>query len=140
MSVNIYLNTVPEENKGATRVLKHFPSHGNYWNGRDVLTALAKVQPVQGSASVFRETLWHDGEELLDGVKYLLRTDVVYEREEAFDFEKLYGGESRQMKADKALEIGYMLDDGGNPAEAEVWHSKAFKLDPGNYFGGGENN
>lgn len=73
MSVNIYLNTVPEAQKGATRVLKTEPHMGDYWNGRDVLTAIAKIQPVVGSASIFRDTLWHDGEELLGGEKYLLR-------------------------------------------------------------------
>jgi hypothetical protein len=87
LSVNIYLNTVPLELKGATRVLKHEPGQGDYWNGHDELEAIAKIQPVLGTASVFRDTLWHDGEELLGGEKYLLRTDIVYEREEPFSLD-----------------------------------------------------
>jgi len=90
MSVNIYLNTVDECYRGATRILKHEDYHGDYWDGFEELEAVAKIQPVIGSASVFRDTLWHDGEELLGGVKYLLRTDVVYEREVPLDLEELW--------------------------------------------------
>lgn len=87
MSVNIYLNTVPEELKGATRILYHEPGTGNYWDGVEELKVIGKIQPVLGSASVFRDTLWHDGEELLGGEKFLLRTDVVFEREELWDLD-----------------------------------------------------
>jgi hypothetical protein len=134
MSVNIYLNTVSEENKGATRVLKHEPYMGNYWNGIDDLTPLAKIQPVMGSASIFRDTLWHDGEELLDGVKYLLRTDVIYQREKELDFHDLYGQLDDSEQAEKAIQISYALRDGGAHEEAEKWFDKADFLAPGRYY------
>lgn len=126
MSVNIYLNSVPEELKGATRILEHLPHHGNYWDGVEELKAIAKIQPVQGSASVFRDTLWHDGEELLGGEKYLLRTDVVYEREEPYDFDRILDVEE---KKEKSMEIADKLLEGGNVDEADKWYQKAFELD-----------
>lgn len=46
------------------------------------MEAIASIQPVLGSASVFRDTAWHDGEELLGGVKELMRTDFVFKRVE----------------------------------------------------------
>jgi hypothetical protein len=63
MTVNLYLNTVPEEWKGATRVLSEPGREG------EVQEVLGKVQPVMGSAAVFRDCLWHDGEELVAGEK-----------------------------------------------------------------------
>ena len=52
---------------------------------RDVDLAVA---PEAGLAAVFRqppeELLYHDGEELRRGVKYLLRTDVMYRKVDAF--------------------------------------------------------
>lgn len=121
MAVNIYLNTVLEENKGATRVLKNEPHMGHYWNGRENLTVLAKIQPVIGAASIFRDTLWHDGEELLQGEKYLLRSDIVYQRESDFDFDKVHGDLPYVKQADKAVEIAYALQNGGAYEEVEEW-------------------
>ena len=130
MSVNIYLNDVPEENKGATRILQHpYPEYQP--DPRTLLTVLGKIQPVQGTASVFRETLWHDGEELLAGEKYLLRTDLMYEREEEFDFDRICQGMDWAEKADKAMEISHALVDGGNDDEADSWRDRAVEY---NFF------
>jgi hypothetical protein len=129
MSINIYLNDVLEENRGANRILRHIE---DYRPGRYVgLDVLGKVQPVQGTASVFRDTVWHDGEELVAGEKYLLRSDIMYEREREFDFEKICRGLSGTAKANKALNISYALQDGGNALEADEWRARAFEL---NFF------
>jgi hypothetical protein len=133
MSVNIYLNTVPECYRGATRILKHEAHHGDYWDGSEELEAVAKIQPVIGSASIFRDTLWHDGEELLGGVKYLLRTDVVYEREATWEFERKWEGLSGEEKAGMAIKIAEELEEVGNGIEAGWWFEKAEELDPDRY-------
>lgn len=121
MTVNIYLNTVPEALGGATRALG---SPDSAAAGK----VLARIQPVLGSAAMFRDTLWHDGEELSSGVKYLLRTDVMYEREEPFDFEKMYGDLDDEGRGKKALFIAGCLEDSGNGSEATKWYRKAVKL------------
>jgi hypothetical protein len=64
MTVNMYLNTVPLVHKGATRALSE-PQPGLPFSGE----VLGKVQPVLGMAAVFRDGLWHDGEELVEGEK-----------------------------------------------------------------------
>jgi hypothetical protein len=64
MTVNVYLNTVEVDDGGATRALS-----GPGMNGLGEGEVLGRVQPVMGRAAVFRDSLWHDGEELLRGVK-----------------------------------------------------------------------
>jgi len=125
-SVNVYLNDVPEQHGGATRILEHTEE---YMPGGDFeLKVLGKVQPVQGTCSIFRETVWHDGELLSAGEKYLLRTDLMFEREGEFDFVESCRGLSGRAKANKALDISYSLQDGGNDLEAEEWKARAFEL------------
>ena len=127
MMVHIYLNGVARAAGGATHVLDR-PVLGEAEGEFGVLGA---VQLVLGAASVFRDSLFHDGEVLREGVKYLLRTDIMFEREEEFDFEGLYGGLSKREKGNKALEIARRLEDGGSGSEALWWYRKAFRLDPG---------
>lgn len=86
MTVNIYLNTVPESRRGVTRVLQRFEDDA----GKQKVVGV--VQPVQGMASVFRDSLFHDGERLKEGFKYLLRTDIIHQREKPVDFEAMIGG------------------------------------------------
>ena len=64
-SVTIYLNNVPKKNKGATVFKKN--------------TKIPSIQPVKGIAMLIN-TLYgpeHCGEELKNGIKYILRLDVL---------------------------------------------------------------
>ena len=71
-TVNCYLNDVIDG--GATR----------FFDSRTDTEASYSVAPVAGRAVAFRQPpavkLYHDGERLGSGVKYLLRTDVMYRR------------------------------------------------------------
>lgn len=120
MTVNIYLSTVPSLHGGATRVLDE----------NDKNSVIGRVQPLEGMASVFRDSLFHDGEALKDGVKYLLRTDIIFEREVPFNFESLYGDLSVEEKAIKAHMMAECLEDGGSRDAAIFWYKKAYRLDP----------
>jgi hypothetical protein len=60
----VYLNDVPVEHGGSTRFSRY---------GLD-------IQPVEGLLVLFQvDGIFHTGEKLLNGVKYILRTDVMYE-------------------------------------------------------------
>jgi hypothetical protein len=126
MTVNMYLNTVLLEHGGATRILS--PSVTGSIDGRHEV--LGKVQPVQGSAAVFRDSLYHDGEALGEGVKYLLRTDIMFTRDEPFDINVACAGLSDEKKGRKAFEWAVRLEDGGNRELAVAWYKKAFRLCP----------
>lgn len=56
------------------------------------------------------------------------RTDVVYQREDEFDFDKLYGKLLPSEQADKATELGEALLYGGATEEAEYWFEKGTSL------------
>lgn len=126
MTVNMYLNTVLSEHGGATRILNPLVTNGTGGS----YEVLGKVQPVEGSAAIFRDSLYHDGEAVGAGVKYLLRTDVVFVRDEPFDLDIACVGLSREDKGRKALELAVKLEDGGNGEQAVVWYRKAFRLWP----------
>ncbi|KIK57933.1 hypothetical protein GYMLUDRAFT_61020 [Collybiopsis luxurians FD-317 M1] len=130
MTVNIYLKSVPPEDGGSTRVLS--PSaleDGTY-------PVLGQVHPVKGSAAVFRDSLFHDGENLRRGVKYLLRTDIMFSREVPFDLDAACAGLESKAKGTLALEMAVRLEDGNNSAEAMQWYRKAYKLCPELEFAG----
>jgi hypothetical protein len=126
MTVNIYLNTVAPEHGGATRIL----SQSATGTVDDTLDVLGKVQPVEGSAAVFRDSLYHDGEALVAGMKYLLRTDVMFARDEPYDLNVACAGWSDEEKGRKALKWAWRLEDGGNHEMAVAWYKKAFRLYP----------
>lgn len=81
-TVNIYTNSVSTNNGGKTRFFKD--------DERFIKTAVPEsnvvleVQPEVGVAVLFlqppQDYVLHDGEELTGGVKYLLRSDVMYRR------------------------------------------------------------
>ncbi len=125
MTLNIYLTTVPITHQGRTRFLS-----GSPFVESPSPKILLQTQPIQGSAAIFRDDVWHDGEELVEGVKYLLRTDVMYEREENFDFERLYVELGNEEKGRKALQIAESLEDGGEAVDAVRFYKKAFQLWP----------
>jgi tetratricopeptide (TPR) repeat protein len=54
----------------------------------------------------------------------------MYEREEEFDFERLYRALGDREKGEKALGIAEGLEDAGNREEAVKWYKKAFRLCP----------
>merc|ERR1712220_28138 len=82
-TVNAYMADVPRKHGGATRFF-HDMAYG-----QKAATPVLVVQPEAGLAVVFRqpphEFLPHDGEQLKDGTKFLIRTDVLYRREGVYE-------------------------------------------------------
>jgi hypothetical protein len=71
-TVNIYLNDLADKQHGRTRFYARM-------GGKPI----AAAGGVAGSAVIFKQAVvdsspLHDGEELVDGLKYLMRTDVIY--------------------------------------------------------------
>lgn len=63
----VYLN---DECEGGETMFRHLPPH----NGPHEFA----VKPRTGTALLFLQPLWHTGAEVRSGVKYVLRSDVMY--------------------------------------------------------------
>jgi hypothetical protein len=68
LTVLIYLNDC---NSGATL---------SYPYGMSQVWSVRKMRCMQGYALVFDHDLWHEGEEVVNETKYVLRTDVFYKK------------------------------------------------------------
>lgn len=66
----IYLNEAASFEGGATR----------FYGSRHADNAIGAVTPRAGTAVIFDHDLWHDGEPVRAGTKYVMRTDVIYAR------------------------------------------------------------
>jgi hypothetical protein len=127
MTVNMYLNDVPMSAGGATRFLgQALPGDQE----GDQYKVLVEMRPVTDSAALFRDLVYHDGEPLKEGLKYLLRTDIMFERDIPMDFDSMYGNLDNERKGRKALDLAQRLEDSGSRNDAVVWYRKAFRLCP----------
>ncbi|UFT00297.1 2OG-Fe(II) oxygenase [Nocardia huaxiensis] len=70
----IYLNDETEFTGGTTRF---------HANGDPRSPVLGDIRPERGTIVVFDHALWHTGEPVTAGTKWVMRTDVLYERETA---------------------------------------------------------
>merc|ERR1719409_704016 len=85
-TVNVYTNTVAIEDGGKTRFFAEVEKDRSRVRAHADRHADLLLQPQAGLAALFLQdpqpdAPLHDGETLLGGVKYLLRTDVMYRRE-----------------------------------------------------------
>lgn len=75
-TVNIYLNDLSADQQGRTR----------FFQSRMSKKPAEAVSCIAGSIAIFKQgdsspySAWHDGEKVKHGLKYLMRTDVVYKK------------------------------------------------------------
>eukprot|EP00736_Rhodelphis_marinus_P009249 Rmarinus@m.27136 len=97
-------------------------SQGRYT--ADVQKVLFKVQPEAGMALVFRHPILHEGEPVLEGLKYIQRSDVMYIRESKSPLT------DAQEKAVQLLRKAEELERSHRGMEAIDYYRRAVKLDP----------
>jgi WD40 repeat protein len=116
----VYLNSALEFEGGATRF---FPSS-------DATGApLASVSPRAGSLIVFDHSLWHDGEIVTRGMKYIMRSDILYESE-APDRSRISG--RRDTHSGYVWSVVELADgslaSGGRDKTVRIWRRNAASL------------
>lgn len=82
VTIQVYLNNVEEGNGGETTFTTEKMSYGRHAHkNKNAFTSPIKklsVRPVTGRVLIFEHHLPHEGSLLTKGVKYTLRTDVMY--------------------------------------------------------------
>jgi len=79
ITIQLYLNTIPEEYGGATTLLDGRSARRKCCFLRSAQRGNPiACQPRAGSCLLFSQNIYHEGSELLDGYKYTLRTEAMY--------------------------------------------------------------
>ncbi|WP_255405155.1 2OG-Fe(II) oxygenase [Tenacibaculum sp. MAR_2010_89] len=52
----------------------------DFEGGETEFRKLFTISPKKGTALVFKHRLMHEGKEIISGIKYILRTDIMYKR------------------------------------------------------------
>ena len=104
LTLMLYLNDASQFEGGSTR----------FYRDRWSESVEREVPPRAGQGIVFDHALWHDGEAVTGGTKYVLRTDVMYEGPEeagdehtgyVFDLAELPGGRLASGSRDRTVRI-----------------------------------
>jgi len=104
---------------------------GNYTPGTEdkqvettVKQVIATVNPQPGMAIVFLQNMLHEGNPLENGVKYIMRTDIMFNRVEKFDD----GKEKSEEEALRLLHMAEDLERSGQMDKATQYYKRAFQM------------
>eukprot|EP00756_Hemistasia_phaeocysticola_P049507 Hpha_TRINITY_DN2399_c0_g1::TRINITY_DN2399_c0_g1_i1::g.353::m.353 len=122
-TILVYLNPARKFEGGATNFLDS--SAPGFTTGQaEPCPVLASVLPEEGECVLFPVDMYHEGQALTGGEKYVIRTDVMFE---LCDRPPLT---ARQERAAEALAMAREHEGRGNPEEAVACYRRAIKLDP----------
>lgn len=80
LTLMVYLTDGSEFTGGDTVFYSHGPAGNAFGQGPSVI---GRVRPQAGSLILFDHCLWHAGEVVTSGVKHIMRSDIVYRRQDA---------------------------------------------------------
>lgn len=118
ITVQIYLNGDDGLKGGETTF---------FGSGKDQISAVyefptRKVKPSPGKVLIFEHEILHEGSCIDKGVKYVIRTDVMYKRKE--------GPETNESIAKSIYNKAVNMESEGKFSEAIKLYKEAFKLNP----------
>jgi len=85
---------------------------------------LHRVVPVSGMALVFNHNILHEGEALKSGVKYLMRSDIMFRRQNSLEIDP------KERRAIEIMAQAQQSEVDGKYNEATELYKRAFKLWP----------
>lgn len=90
---------------------------------------LASLPPQAGMLLVFEHNIYHEGEELRTGVKYMMRSDLMYKLDPVKS-EHDDATVKRVQEAQELLSLAEQVEAQGKFEEAVILYKKAYKLAP----------
>jgi len=99
-------------------------SNGNFRAQDDKI--LLKILPVPGMAIIFNHQLLHEGAQLKEGVKFIMRSDVMF-RQSSTDH---IVTDPKETEALKQFQMAERLESEGRAMEAAECYRRAFRLWP----------
>ncbi|GAA4035702.1 hypothetical protein GCM10022409_20540 [Hymenobacter glaciei] len=111
----IYLNDATEFTGGRTL----------FYRSKTDTQVWAEYQPVAGDLIVFDHRIWHEGEELAAGQKFVLRTDILYQTTAALAATTDHFGEGHQGYIWQVKPFGpHHWVSGGRDTLLKVWDAQ----------------
>ncbi len=115
----IYLNSHDEFDGGKTL----------FYDSKESERIIASYKPVKGDLIVFDHNLWHSGEILHKGEKYVLRSDIIYKKiNNSNTFESKPYKEGHLGYIWKALNFNENLITSGRDKKIKIWNSVGEKV------------
>ncbi len=109
----IYLNNASEFEGGRTL----------FYRTKDATEIWASYIPQQGDLIVFDHNIWHEGEELQSGEKFVLRSDILYERTQTNTVAQPFIGHLGYIW--KILRLNaHMFLSGGRDKSIRIWNAE----------------
>jgi WD40 repeat protein len=113
----IYLNSATEFKGGRTLFFKT----------KETEEIWASYIPKQGDLIVFDHNVWHEGEKLTDGEKFVLRSDILYSKNESETVKKPFHGHLGYIWSLLKLNNNTILS-GGRDKDIKVWDTNGEQI------------
>eukprot|EP01112_Ceratiomyxa_fruticulosa_P013515 TRINITY_DN3803_c0_g2_i4.p1 TRINITY_DN3803_c0_g2~~TRINITY_DN3803_c0_g2_i4.p1 ORF type:complete len:220 (-),score=34.51 TRINITY_DN3803_c0_g2_i4:110-769(-) len=123
----VYLNGREDFEGGATnflsdnQVLYINPESKIFQGTKDNI--LRAVVPQAGMALIFLHPIMHEGEQVVGGMKYILRTDIMYKRDSDFVVDE----DPKEVEARRLFRLASEIEK-EDPMKAVQYYSRASKL------------
>ncbi|EFC40555.1 predicted protein [Naegleria gruberi] len=90
---------------------------------------LASIKPTEGSVAIFNHDLYHDGQKLYYGSKYVVRSEIIFKRIDKDSIYRMDYRNSEEFKRVKNLiDDSYELERQGNLTQSTIKYIQAMDL------------
>ncbi len=115
----IYLNSHDEFKGGRTL----------FYSSKENDEIIGSYKPVKGDLIVFDHNLWHSGEDVVEGEKYILRSDIIYSKSSVnIGKSNVSYNEGHLGYVWKAINFNGKLITSGRDKKIKIWDTKGQKL------------
>ncbi len=115
----IYLNGCEDFDGGRTL----------FFNSKQDDTIIESYKPEKGDLIIFDHNLWHSGEEVLNGEKYILRSDIIYQKIEGIEqLDEGFCAEGHLGYIWTATIIDDKLITSGRDKKIKIWSKEGNKI------------